>query len=242
MKVFSTDLQTSRTVSLIIKSSFLFAAMSFSDLGQLQLLSVFWRQANVRNGDFLHISCFSQRQKQGLYFTEGRHRVYRLSRQTNPRGRHQSAESLQCLRRSGNGSGGELRGRTPWGSTRQARTSCWGRGEHLHSHHKSPSNILLQSILRNVKVTPSLSQVHILYVPDRLSCAPENSAPLLPFSPDCSKVVMCPTKMISQRNDAFYFEVHGVVCDLAEQSWTLNAELKNAVLRLKELKCFIISK
>ena len=35
---------------------------------------------------------------------------------------------------------------------------------------------------------------------------------------------MCPTKMISQRNDAFYFEVHGFVFDLAEQSWTLEAE------------------
>ena len=33
--------------------------------------------------------------------------------------------------------------------------------------------------------------------------------------------------MIFQNNDAFYFQVHGFVCDfLAEQNWALKAELQ----------------
>lgn len=53
------------------------------------------------------------------------------SMQTSPPGQHRSEASLQCLQRSGNGLGGELRGRTPWGWTEPARISCWGHGEHL---------------------------------------------------------------------------------------------------------------
>ena len=52
------------------------------------------------------------------------------------------------------------------------------------------------------------------------------STVLVPFSTICSKVFMCHTKVISQHNDAFQFEVCGFVCDLAEQSWGLNAELQ----------------
>ena len=48
---------------------------------------------------------------------------------------------------------------------------------------------------------------------------------LLPFSTDCSKVLMCHTKMISQHKYAFSSELHRTVCDLAEQSWALVAAL-----------------
>ena len=52
---------------------------------------------------------------------------------------------------------------------------------------------------------------------------------------------MCHTKMISQHNDAFQFEVHGFVRDLAEQSWAFEGSVMNdAVLGPKELKCICI--
>ena len=41
---------------------------------------------------------------------------------------------------------------------------------------------------------------------------------LLPLSEDCSKALMYHTKVIYQHNDVFHFEVHGLVCNLIEQS------------------------
>ena len=46
---------------------------------------------------------------------------------------------------------------------------------------------------------------------------------------------MCPTEMISQHSYAFWFEVHGFVCDLAVTELGFGGRVMNAVLGLKEL-------
>ena len=53
----------------------------------------------------------------------------------------------------------------------------------------------------------------------------ETRVQLLPYSTDYSKVLMCHTIRIFQHNDTVPVEVLGFVCDLADQSWDLKAEL-----------------
>ena len=75
-------------------------------------------------------------------------------------------------------------------------------------------------------LTCAVQSAHIyIHTSPPLTHFPKTEVLLLPFSTDCSTLLMCHRKMISQRNDAFYFEVHGFVCDLAEQSWAVMAEL-----------------
>ena len=53
-----------------------------------------------------------------------------------------------------------------------------------------------------------------------------NTVPPFTFSTDCSTVLMCCTKLISQNELHFWLKAHGFVCDIAEQSWALNAGLR----------------